>query len=93
MAIPKKYAKNYKHLIDLLYQGCEDGEVQRNRCPFVFRGVDSATFHLETTLMRLGQEHIGLERHLLHAFQKYAHRDINHQDDDELLSFLRNSGE
>lgn len=55
-------------------------ELMRFRSPFVFRGLSCASYPLKTSLMRLGGNYPGLERHLLRNFRKYAHRDIVEQD-------------
>jgi len=55
-------------------------KIGRFRSRFAFRGLSSAAFRLETTLIRLGGDYVKLERHLLRNFRKYAHRSFVERD-------------
>lgn len=55
-------------------------KIGRFRSRFAFRGLSSAEYRLETTLMRLGGEYAKLERHLMRNFRKYAHRSVVEKD-------------
>jgi hypothetical protein len=41
----------------------------------VFRGLARSTYSNESSLARLGDDFVGLERHLIRNFRKYAHRE------------------
>lgn len=66
-------AKSWDHLQELLFAGSWNTEIERHRSPFVFRGLSSSAFDLRTSLMRLGGDYSGLEKHLLRNFRKYGH--------------------
>lgn len=55
-------------------------KIGRFRSRFAFRGLSDKAYRLETTLMRLGGDHVKLERHLLRNFRKYAHRSVVERD-------------
>lgn len=67
-----------------LYDGSWNPGMQRFRSPYVFRGLDRATYTLETSLQRLARNHpqwiTRMEQHLLRSFKKYAHRDVVERD-------------
>ena len=46
----------------------------RFKSRFAYRGVSSAAYGLETSLMRLGGEYAKVEPHLIRQFRKYASR-------------------
>jgi hypothetical protein len=50
----------------------------RSRC--AYRGLSDATYPLRTTLMRMGERHAPLEKHLLRNFRKYAHQRVVERD-------------
>jgi hypothetical protein len=56
--------------------------IQRFRSNYVYRGMSSSTFSLETTLMRLGGNLRELEVHLLRNFKKYARQDTVQEDNE-----------
>jgi len=61
-------------LQDELFEGAWDARLGRFRTNCAFRGLSDANYRLETTLMRLGGDYAGLEKHLLRNFRKYAYR-------------------
>lgn len=66
--------KSWCQLQDELFQGSWDSSLGRFRSNCAFRGLSDAGYKLETTLMRLGGDYTGLEKHLLRSFRKYAYR-------------------
>jgi hypothetical protein len=76
-SIPARIVRSWAELLDDLYLDAWDQQIERYRCPYVFRGVGRAGHDLSTTLMRLcGEDEItSLEGHLLRNFRKYAHQD------------------
>lgn len=64
---------------ELFAQSWND-KIGRFRSRFAFRGLSSADYRLETTLIRLGGDYAKLERHLLRNFRKYAHRSVVERD-------------
>jgi hypothetical protein len=68
-------AKNWLDIVDELYQGSWNKDLQRFRSPFAFRGLASAEHTLTSTLVRLasGKADVHrLELSLLRNFRKYA---------------------
>ncbi len=63
---------SWGELQDELFRDSWNGSISRYRSPFVFRGLSDESYHLQTSLMRLGGPYIGLERHLLRNFRKYG---------------------
>ena len=46
-------AKNWLDIVDELYQGAWNKDLQRFRSPFAFRGLPSSEHSLKSTLVRL----------------------------------------
>jgi hypothetical protein len=68
-------AKNWLDIIDALYEGSWNQDLQRFRSPFAFRGLASAEHGLTSTLVRLAHGSTDvhrLELALLRNFRKYA---------------------
>jgi hypothetical protein len=74
-------ARSWTGVIEQLYDGAWNGDLQRFRSPFAFRGHPSRQHDLSTSLVRLasGRSDITtLELSLIRNFRKYAHRDASH---------------
>jgi hypothetical protein len=67
---------SWSELQSRLYEGSWQGDLQRFRSPFAFRGLPNAASTPETTLHRLGGEYQRREQSLLRNFRKYAHRNV-----------------
>ena len=70
-------------IVDELYQGAWNPQLQRFRSPFAFRGASSAGHTLASSLVRLaaGRADVRrLELALLRNFRKYAHGEVARQD-------------
>jgi hypothetical protein len=67
--------KGWDELNALVYEGSWREPLGRYRSHFAYRGVQSASHDLTTSLARLGDTYEQLEGHLLRNFRKYAHRD------------------
>ena len=70
-------------IVDELYEGSWNPDLQRFRSPYAFRGASSATHSLASSLLRLaaGLEDVRrLEQALLRNFRKYAHGEVSRQD-------------
>lgn len=70
-------------IVDALYEGSWNQELQRFRSPFAFRGMSSAEHTLESTLVRLARDNADvrrLELSLLRNFRKYARADATMAD-------------
>ena len=68
-------AKNWLDIVDELYRGSWNKDLQRFRSPFAFRGWPSSEHSLKSTLVRLagGKADVRrLELALLRNFRKYA---------------------
>ena len=69
-------AASWSELVDQLFEGSWNPELQRFRSPFAFRGLEATQQQLSNSLRRLaaGQASITtLEQSLLRNFRKYAH--------------------
>lgn len=66
--------RDWNELNEVLYADAWKEELQRFRSSFIYRGLPSTRFDLQTSLMRLGGNYPELEQHLLRAFRRYAHR-------------------
>lgn len=65
---------SFNELNEILYEGSFKEGINRFRSDFVYRGLSSKEYGLQTSLMRLGGDYSSLERHLIRNFKKYAHR-------------------
>jgi hypothetical protein len=70
----------WNELLDQLFADSWRPTLQRFRSPYAFRGLPETEHGLETSLMRLGGNFAGMERHLLRNFRKYAHRNVVEHD-------------
>ena len=64
---------------------CLEPDFNKLRPKCVFRGLESSSYHLTTTLQRIGGnfKHIReVEAPLFRNFRKYAHRDIEKHEPD-----------
>lgn len=69
-------ARTWTELIEQLYHGAWNADLQRFRSPFAFRGLPSTTHDLSNSLVRLAGGRVDLvtlELSLLRNFRKYAH--------------------
>jgi hypothetical protein len=66
--------RSWDDLNEVLYKGAWKENLQRFRSDYVYRGLPSARYDLQTSLMRLGGNYPKLEQHLLRAFRRYAYR-------------------
>ncbi|MEA4908458.1 MAG: FRG domain-containing protein [Anaerolineaceae bacterium] len=78
--MPEVRVESWDELIEALYSDSWRADLIRHRSPYVFRGIEQASYRLETTLMRVVGERVRLEHHLLRNFRKYAHRNIVERD-------------
>jgi hypothetical protein len=67
-------ATNWNDLLDALFEGAWDPNIERFRSRFVFRGLNNHLHGLRTSLTRLGGAYEQVETHLLRNFRKYAPR-------------------
>jgi hypothetical protein len=70
-------------IVDELYEGSWNPDLQRFRSPYAFRGATSAQHTLASSLLRLANGRADvrrLEQALLRNFRKYAHGEVSRQD-------------
>ena len=70
-------------IIDELYEGSWNADLQRFRSPYAFRGTTCATHTLASSLLRLARGRADvhrLELALLRNFRKYAHGEVTRPD-------------
>jgi hypothetical protein len=70
-------------IVDELYKGSWNPDLQRFRSPYAFRGASSAQHTLASSLVRLADGRADvrrLELALLRNFRKYAHAEVARQD-------------
>jgi hypothetical protein len=68
--------QSWSELLELLYEGSWNDDLQRFRSPFAFRGLSSVDHDLSNSVVRLAASHsevAKLELSLLRNFRKYAH--------------------
>jgi hypothetical protein len=69
-------ARTWTDLIEQLYEGAWNRDLQRFRSPYAFRGLTCASHTLTNSLVRLAAGKVDvalLEQSLLRNFRKYAH--------------------
>ena len=71
-------ADDWETLQGLLHRDSWNPDLGRHRSPYVFRGVSSAAYSLETSLQRFVGDSgdWALEGHLLRSFMRYAREDV-----------------
>jgi hypothetical protein len=72
----RESAASWTSLLEQLYEGAWNAELERYRSPYAFRGLASARHDLTSSLHRLAAGHADphrLELALLRNFRKYAH--------------------
>ncbi len=68
---------SWNELLDEMFQGAYNTDIQRFRSPCVFRGMSNKDWGLENTLFRnCGQQSDELEKSLIRNFKKYAAKEI-----------------
>jgi hypothetical protein len=75
--------KDWASVLDALYEGSWNEELQRYRSPFAFRGMSQVDHSLASSLVRLARgkaEVTRLELALLRNFRKYAHAEARGTD-------------
>jgi FRG domain len=75
--------KTWLDVIDALYQGSWNADLQRFRSPFAFRGLPRADLRLISSLGRLAAQRSDvtrLEQALLRNFRKYGHQEGRRAD-------------
>ena len=75
---------SWTDLLEQLYDGSWNAELERYRSPFAFRGLNDARQDLSTSLARLAGSHADparLELALLRNFRKYAHAQTQESGD------------
>jgi FRG domain len=68
-------ARSWTDLLERLYEGSWNADLQRFRSPFAFRGLASVNHELSNSLVRLagGEDITKVELSMLRNFRKYAH--------------------
>lgn len=74
------HIETWPDLLEALYAESWNRNIGRFRSKEAYRGLSTAEYPLETTLMRMGGPYAKLEKHLLRNFRKYAHRDMVERD-------------
>ena len=75
--------KSWLQVLDALYQGAWNKDLQRFRSPYAFRGLSRRNHTLSSSLVRLSEPSSDvnrLELALLRNFRKYAHDEATHAD-------------
>lgn len=63
---------SWSHLMDELYHGSWNEDLQRHRSNYAFRGISCSDHIPDTSLQRMGGHYWDLEYHLMRNFKKYA---------------------
>lgn len=72
--------ESWQQLLETLFSESWNPHIERFRSKEAYRGLSTAEYPLQTTLMRLGGSYAKLEKHLLRNFRKYAHRNMVEKD-------------
>jgi hypothetical protein len=81
--------RSWLDILDLLYEGSWNEDLQRFRSPFAFRGMPRVARSLSSSLVRLAQSGVDVRRvetALLRNFRKYAHGEA--ADTDSIWDWL-----
>ena len=74
-------ARSWSELVEQLFAGSWNPDLQRFRSPFAFRGLECAEHDLSNSLVRLAAGHADIDKvelALLRNFRKYAHAQTTH---------------
>ncbi len=87
-------AENWLDLLDLLFAGSWNQDLQRFRTPFAFRGQAVPHDELSSGLLRLaaGRDAAQLEQHLLRNFRKYAYGQVGERSIWHWLALAQHRG-
>jgi len=77
---------NWLHLQELIFKDSYDPEISRHRSKYAFRGLADSQYELETSLSRLKNKPVEMEKHLIRNFRKYS--PINSVSEDKLWHWL-----
>jgi len=64
--------KDWNDLQDRIFLHSYDPSINRFRSPYVFRGLHDKSFELKSSLIRLENDPLEMEKHLFRNFKKYA---------------------
>lgn len=84
--------QNWSEVYEALFEGTKNDRLNRYKSRFAFRGVSSEKYKMETSLIRQKGEYKKTESHLLRQFKKYAHRQINSNNEWYWLSVAQHYG-
>jgi hypothetical protein len=70
----------WAELHEALFADTFNPRTSRYKSRYAYRGVSSANFDMQTSLMRLGGEFTLVEPHLLRQFKKYAYEQVTARD-------------
>ena len=71
---------SWGELHEELFADTFNPRTSRYKSRYAYRGVSSADYDMQTSLMRLGGEYVKVEPHLLRQFKKYAYEQVTARD-------------
>ncbi|MEM7243061.1 MAG: FRG domain-containing protein [Pseudomonadota bacterium] len=75
-------ASSWADLYELLFHDSKNDRLNRYKSRYAFRGVSSASYAMQTSIMRQGGEFGKTESHILRQFKKYAYQEMgDHQNE------------
>lgn len=80
MSANEVVVSSWPDLMEQLFVDSWNPEIMRHRSPYTFRGLSNSSYELSTRLIRLGGDFIGIEKHLLRNFRRYALTDVPKDD-------------
>lgn len=93
MITREETAKSWAELYELLFEDSFNDRIGRFKSRYAFRGISTAHYKMETSLMRQGGEYSKTEGHILRQFKKYAYPDHgDHQNEWYWLSVGQHYG-
>lgn len=93
MAIKEITIESWLDFNEKVFNNSYDLEISRFRSPYVFRGLTSVDFKLETSLQRKCGHNLNLESSLIRNFKKYASLEIRDLKNEwEVISLAQHHG-
>lgn len=75
-------ATSWAHLYELLFKDSENPRLGRFKSRYAFRGVSTASYKMETSLIRQRGEFAKTESHILRQFKKYAFQSLGDHENE-----------
>jgi hypothetical protein len=89
----ERNVSSWNEFEEVVFKDSWNADIRRFRSNYIFRGLSSERYELDTSLNRLCKDNLLLERSLLRNFKKYAYTDIKNPDNFwEVVSLAQHHG-